>query len=114
MTLQELAKELEPRTKEALESLATELMGFDAIRPDGRNISFYLDYDEQDMLNAATIMYSVCSNYAIKHKILTESNANIKIACFREMLKETFGLDTVQEAYVGALMDEIKRIGGLA
>lgn len=67
-----------------------------------------MDFDEQDMLNAVTVFYSVAINYAIKHGLLNEYNTEEKITNFREMLKDTFGLDTIQEVNVSIMLSQIK------
>ena len=111
MTNRELyihAKQQEPQIRAVLDELANALLETDEVHRDGKCTSAFIDYDEQDMLNAATIMYSVCSNYAIKHGILNEYNTEYKIETFREMLKDTFGLDTLQEVQVSIMLSQIK------
>lgn len=102
------AKEQEESVREVLSYLADALMSLDC--PEEHvPTSLYMDYDEQDMLNAATILYCVCCNYAIKHDILTDENAQEKINVFCYVLKDTFGLDTVQETQVKLFIDQIKK-----
>lgn len=114
MTREELyqhAKEQEPRVRAVLDQIASAMLELDAVHPNGRCTSYYIDYDEQDMLNAITIFYSVASNYAIKHGLLNEYNTEEKITNFREMVKDTFGLDTIQEVKVQELLASIKSGG---
>jgi len=111
MTDEELyahAKQQEPQVQSVLRSLSDAMLELDMVHEDGRCTSAYIDYDEQDMLNAATIMYSVCGNYAIKHGLLNEYNTEEKINAFREMVKETFGLDTIQEVKVSIMLSQIR------
>lgn len=102
------AKQQEPQVQSVLSNLADAMLELDMVHEDGRCTAAYIDYDEQDMLNAATIMYSVCGNYAIKHGLLNEYNTEEKINAFREMVKETFGLDTIQEMQVSIMLSQIK------
>ena len=114
MTKEELynhAKEQEPRVRAVLDQMASAMLELDSIHPNGMCTSYYMDFDEQDMLNAITIFYSVASNYAIKHGLLNEYNTEEKITNFREMVKDTFGLDTIQEVKVMELLHSIKEGG---
>ena len=112
MTQQDLihhAKQQEQAVREVLEELHYALVELDSENEEtGTSTSFYMDFDTQDMFHAASILYSVCSNYAMKHGILTDDNVTEKISKFRNMLKETFGLDTIVEAQVSVLMNKIK------
>lgn len=76
------AKQQEPQVQSVLRNLANAMLELDMVHEDGRCTAAYIDYDEQDMLNAATIMYSVCGNYAIKHGLLNEYNTEEKINAF--------------------------------
>ncbi len=58
--------------------------------------SYYLDYSDEDLLNALYIFNHVAQNIAIKNGYFTEENAEAKIAKFREGIKEGFGFDTVE------------------
>ena len=103
------AKKQESAAKEVLSELCKALFDLDSIHKEtGTSTSFYMDFDTQDMFNAAAILYSVCGNYAMKHGILTKENVVEKISAFREMLKETFGLDTIEEAKISIILDNIK------
>lgn len=111
MTKQELynhAKEQEPRVRAVLDQMASAMLELDSIHPNGMCTSYYMDFDEQDMLNAVTVFYSVASNYAIKHGLLNEYNTEEKITNFRKMLKYTFGLDTIQEVNISIMLSQIK------
>lgn len=101
------AKQQEPQVQSVLRNLANALLELDMVHDDGRCTSFYIDYDEQDMLNAATILYSVCGNYAIKHGLLNKRNVTEKTNRVREMLKETFGLDVILETKVSIMLSQI-------
>lgn len=105
--LQQHAKEQEASIQLVLRKLADALRETDQIHANGVNTSFYIDYDEQDMFNAATIFYIVCGNYAIKHKCLTAENISQKIPILRKVIKDTFGLDTIQEAKVYRMLNNI-------
>lgn len=114
MTLQEHANQVEGQVKEVLEQLAYGMIDLDTIHPDGNITSAFINYTEQDMFNAATILYHVCGNYAIKHGLLTRENTTEKTNRFREMLKDTFGLDTIEEAQKLIINSDYKRYGGRA
>lgn len=111
MTNEELyihAKEQEPRMQAILETLCNTCLELDAQHENGAITSFYIDYDERDMLNAITIFYHVASNYASKHGYLTAENTVEKISNFRDMIKDTFGLDSIQEMKIKVMLDSIK------
>lgn len=111
MTYEELyahAKQQEPQVQSVLRSLSDAMLEIDMVHEDGRCTAAHIDYDEQDMLNAAIIMYSVCGNYAIKHGLLNEYNTEEKINAFREMVKDTFGLDTIQEVNISIMLSQIR------
>lgn len=84
------------RVKEILEKMFKVFVDLDNQDEKGINTSFLIDFDEIDMYYAASIFFSVCSNYAIKHGYLTEKNGAKKIAKFRKVVNETFGLDVVE------------------
>lgn len=108
MDLKQHAKEQEERVRQVLTMLHEAMIELDAPHEDGSQTSFLIDYDEQDMFHAATVFYSVCSNYAIKHGYLNKENCYRKIDNFRKLVKGTFGLDTIQEANVQVLLNSIK------
>jgi len=68
-------------------------------------ISMMMDFSEQDMYNAASICFSICSNYAVKHDILNEKNAKQKITMFKNVLQNTFGLNIDKEAQIQQVLD---------
>ena len=109
MSIKQHAKEQEERVREVLTMLHEAMIDLDVPHEDGTQTSFFIDYDEQDMFFAATIFYHVCSNYAIKHGYLNDDNVYEKVSRFREMVKETFGLDTIQEANVQALLNSVRQ-----
>lgn len=108
MRIEQHAKQQEERVRQVLEMLHEAMIDLDTPHDDGTQTSYFIDYDEQDMFHAATIFYSVCSNYAIKHGYLNYDNAYEKVSRFREMVKETFGLDTIQEANVQVFLNSVK------
>ena len=108
MDLKQHAKQQEERVREVLTMLHEAMIELDAPHEDGSQTSFLIDYDEQDMFHAATVFYSVCSNYAVKHGYLNKKNCHRKIDNFRKMVKVTFGLDTIQEARVEMFLNSIQ------
>jgi hypothetical protein len=107
-TIRQHAKQQEERVREVLTMLHEAMIDLDTPHDDGTQTSYFIDYDEQDMFHAATIFYHVCSNYAIKHGYLNGDNVYEKVSRFREMVKETFGLDTIQEAKIQVLLNSVK------
>jgi hypothetical protein len=108
MDLNQHAKEQEERVREVLNMLHHAMLELDKTHENGGCTSFHINYDEQDMFHAAVIFNSVCSNYAIKHGYLTRKNCVKKFSLFREIVKETFGLDLIQEAKVAELLKSIQ------
>lgn len=99
------AKEQEYNVRRVLDELSQALIELDTVHDDGTNTSFYMDFNEQDMFHAAAIMYSVCSNYAVKHGIITKENVKHKITQLKNVLMNTFGLDTEHEAQVQIMLN---------
>jgi len=99
------AKEQERNVRRVLDELNQALLELDTVHDDGTITSFYMDFNTQDMFHAAAIMYSVCSNYAVKHNILNEQNVEKKMRLFTDVLKEVFGLDTAEEAQVRMMLN---------
>ena len=58
--------------------------------------AYYLNYSDEDLLNALYIFNHVAQNIAIKNGHFTEGNVEEKMAKFREGIKEGFGFDTVE------------------
>lgn len=58
--------------------------------------AYYLDYSEEDLLNALYIFNHVAQNIAIKNGHFTEENVEEKMTKFREGIKEGFGFDTIE------------------
>ena len=113
MTEKELylhAKTQESRMKSVLDSICNACLDLDTPHKNGCSTSFYIDYDERDMLNAITIFYHVASNYAIKNGSLTPENTTKKITKFRKIIKETFGFDTIQEIQIMKFINSIKEM----
>lgn len=107
-SIKQHAKEQGEQVKSVLGNLFLALMELDSVHEDGTNTSYYINYDKQDMFHAASIMYSVCSNYAIKHGIINAENATEKVTKLREVIKETFGLDTIEEAKAQSIAQNVK------
>jgi len=107
MDLKQHAKEQEERVREVLNMLHHAMLELDETHENGECTAFHINYDEQDMFHAAVIFNSVCTNYAIKHGYLTRKNCVKKFSLFRAIVKETFGLDIIQEAAVAKLLNSI-------
>lgn len=102
------AKIQEERMSVILSQLADTCLYLDAVIGNGASTAAYMNYSEQDMYHAATIFFSIASNYAIHKGLLTDKNGVEQATKFRECIKDVFGLDTVQEAQVDIMLSQIK------
>ena len=76
-----------------LEHLSRIVIDADA---DAENISYYFDYNDFDLFNAFMVFNHVWSSHAIHSGVLTEDNAVKAMEKLREVIKETYGIDTVE------------------
>ena len=76
-----------------LEYLSQQVVNADA---DAENISYYFDYNDFDLFNAFMVFNHVWSSHAIHSGALTEENAVKAMEKLREVIKETYGIDTVE------------------
>lgn len=63
---------------------------------DAENISYYFDYNDFDLFNSFLVFNHVWSTYAIHSGALTEENAVEAMGKLRTVIKETYGIDTVE------------------
>lgn len=102
------AAKQEDAMRAVLDEMSKACADLDMVHENGLCTSCFIDYDEQDMLNACSIFYSIASNYAIKHGILTSDNVTEKISKFAAMVKDTFGLDCAQEIRSRDFVNKVK------
>ena len=76
-----------------LEHLSRIVIDADA---DAENISYYFDYNDFDLFNSFMVFNHVWSSYAIHSGALTEENAVEAMEKLRKVIKETYGIDTVE------------------
>ena len=76
-----------------LEYLSQQVVNADA---DAENISYYFDYNDFDLFNSFMVFNHVWSTYAIHSGALTEENAVEAMGKLRTVIKETYGIDTVE------------------
>lgn len=76
-----------------LEHLSRIIIDADA---DAENISYYFNYNDFDLFNSFMVFNHVWSTYAIHSGALTEENAVEAMGKLRTVVKETYGLDTVE------------------
>ena len=76
-----------------LEHLSRIVIDADA---DAENISYYFNYNDFDLFNAFMVFNHVWSTHAIHSGALTEENAVEAMGKLREVIKETYGIDTVE------------------
>lgn len=76
-----------------LEHLSRIVINADA---DAENISYYFNYNDFDLFNAFMVFNHVWSTHAIHSGTLTEENAVKAMEKMRKVIKETYGIDTVE------------------
>lgn len=76
-----------------LEHLSRIVIDADA---DAENISYYFDYNDFDLFNAFMVFNHVWSSHAIHSGALTEENAVRAMEKLKEVINETYGIDTVE------------------
>ena len=76
-----------------LEYLSQQVVNADA---DAENISYYFDYNDFDLFNSFLVFNHVWSSHAIHSGVLTEENAVKAMEKLKEVIKETYGIDTVE------------------
>ena len=76
-----------------LEHLSRIVIDADA---DAENISYYFNYNDFDLFNAFMVFNHVWSTYAIHSGALTEENAVEAMETLRKVIKETYGIDSVE------------------
>lgn len=76
-----------------LEHLSRIVIDADA---DAENISYYFDYNDFDLFNAFMVFNHVWSSHAIHSGALTEENAVEAMETLRKVIKETYGIDSVE------------------
>ena len=77
-------------------SILLEYLSQRAIDADAENISYYFDYNDFDLFNAFLVFNHVWSTYAIHSGALTEENAVEAMETLRKVIKETYGIDSVE------------------
>ena len=77
-------------------SILLEYLSQRVIDADAENISYYFDYNEFDLFNSFLAFNHVWGTYAIHSGALTEDNIVEAMGKLREVIKETYGIDTVE------------------
>ena len=77
-------------------SILLEYLSQRVIDADAENISYYFDYNDFDLFNALMVFNHVWSTHAIHSGALTEENAVEAMGKLRKVIKETYGIDTVE------------------
>lgn len=91
MNEKEYIKEVNQHISDALEQWSTTMLVADA-----DEWAYYLNYSNQDALNAIFIFNHVLSNIGIKNGVLNDKNVIEKSKKLREFIKEYCGLDTIE------------------
>ena len=66
------------------------------LHADADNWAYFLEYSDEDMLNALFIFNHVWQNRAIKQGVLSPSNAIERMEEFRNAIKRVFEIDTYE------------------
>ena len=77
-------------------SILLEYLSQRVIDADAENISYYFDYNDFDLFNAFMVFNHVWSTHAIHSGALTEENAVEAMETLRKVIKETYGIDSVE------------------
>lgn len=77
-------------------SILLEYLSQRVIDADAENISYYFDYNDFDLFNSFLVFNHVWSAYAIHSGSLTEENAVEAMETLRKVIKETYGIDSVE------------------
>lgn len=77
-------------------SILLEYLSQRVIDADAENISYYFDYNDFDLFNSFLVFNHVWSSHAIHSGALTEENAVKAMEKLREVINETYGIDTVE------------------
>lgn len=77
-------------------SILLEYLSQRVIDADAENISYYFDYNDFDLFNAFMVFNHVWSSHAIHSGALTEENAVAAMETLRKVIKETYGIDSVE------------------
>ena len=77
-------------------SILLEYLSQRVIDADAENISYYFDYNDFDLFNSFLVFNHVWSTYAIHSGALTEKNAVKAMETLRKVIKETYGIDSVE------------------
>lgn len=88
---QEQIKEINQHISDALDQWQGIMLEADAA-----GWAYYLNYTDDDLLNALYIFNHVAENIAIKNGVFDDKNATKKMTAFRQAIKECFGFDTVE------------------
>ena len=94
----DMTKRLEIEKSKASISLLLKYLSQQVINADAdaENISYYFDYNDFDLFNAFMVFNHVWSSHAIHSGALTEENAVKAMEKLRKVIKETYGIDTVE------------------
>ena len=90
---EQLLKEIEQHCRESL-AMWSEVLS----SANEQGWGAYLDFTHQDIMNAVTVMTSMCTNYALKSgKISTVEDASAIGEALHSFMLNYFGIDTSKE-----------------
>lgn len=92
----DMTKRLEIERSKANITILLEHLSRIVIDADAENISYYFDYNDFDLFNSFLVFNHVWSTYAIHSGALTEENAVAAMETLRKVIKETYGIDSVE------------------
>ena len=92
----DMTKRLEIERSKASITILLEHLSRIVLDADAENISYYFDYNDFDLFNAFMVFNHVWSTYAIHSGALTEENAVKAMEKMIKVIKETYGIDSVE------------------
>lgn len=76
-----------------LRHLANRIIDADS---DAENMSYYFEYDDEDLFNALLAFKHVWMVDAIHKGVLTIENVEVKMSELRKVINDTYGIDPVE------------------
>ena len=77
-------------------SAALEMWQDVMLQADAMEWAYYLNYTDEDLLNALYIFNHVAQNIAIKKGYLNEENAEMRMRRFCDCIENCFGFNTIE------------------
>lgn len=97
---------------DSLEKLSDLLFMLDYTKDEAKetNLSYYLNFTENDIFHAYIILTSIALNYSFKQQIITKANVTEKLSSFTKAFETTFGIDCKKEMECELLKKQIDKL----